>query len=254
MTRPMPKHVAKGDTILALERRYRDPHRRVESLEALWAWRDGDADGDSLLRLALAHSVTRDKPRRKDGEPQGRENLERNWFGPGDDFFAIPGPLPEHYVARLMGVSLIETLEASLGLGGTPEAKREELERIKALLDADPGYGHREFRPVEVTWICGLLRFECFVSITPHQVTLLIGTPGVLPLEGETSALRPIDPVGDEEHCKDDRRRFPRALLAIQVPDPDADSIRLDEVVTARVVGPEGGYDPVDFPRGSRAS
>lgn len=185
----MPKHVEKGPTLRTLDRELRSALTRAETLVRVRGWL---AAFDGVDASALAGCV----PGLSEAE---YDHLARDWFGSPEQSFWVGWEGDGAAAARIVGLTLRDALEVSLGLG-TDEPIDPYVDAIarsagvtpavclKQLRAARPGasverandqLGLRRDLPVDTYWVCEMPLFEGYVSWNPQQVTVVVTTPAI---------------------------------------------------------------------------
>ena len=110
------------------------------------------------------------------GASGAKQHVRNHWLGAGSPPFSQTGwwrnwkGEPE----KVLRCGLIRALEVAMGLAhACPE-------HPSTYPSTDPARRPPDARnlPVDYFWVCGVSRFEVFVSWNPHQVSVIVVTPG----------------------------------------------------------------------------
>ncbi len=199
----MPKHLAKTRTLAFMDERYNDMTTRTTTLERL---RHKDTKGEYDIALtdvgsidALGNVVT---PAGANASvTDNKDHLNQHWFGHNDPPGKVRTGWWHGWKGRpeaVMRETLIRTLEVAMGLRH----------------DEDPRNARRQL-PVDFYWICGLPRFESYISWNDRQATVIILTPG---FSADDLILEVLDSKPDDPAYLDDwitDLRMPRGIVFV---------------------------------------
>ncbi|HXH22287.1 MAG TPA: hypothetical protein VNN10_09665 [Dehalococcoidia bacterium] len=178
----MPKHLAKGSIAALLGLRYEDIGDAYRTLENL---RRG---------VHLADAGTFDDPRLNRSPAEVRllkRHFRQDWLGENDParkpttgwWHAWKGT-PE----PVLRDALMRTLALALGIAHEPKNPDPRSQRPV-----------RDTRlPVDAYWVCGLPKFEAYISWNVRQVTLVLLTPGFSSPDPEVQQFLEVEDWPDE--------------------------------------------------------
>ena len=184
----MPKHLGVGPIIKTFEERYADPAVARESLRKLrekdtaGGWKHQLSEIGSLAAVGAVTNYQLATPATTPN-PQVRQHLNEDWFGSADHldpnkqttgWWNFWKGNPE----QTMREAMTRALEISLRLKRTDAVPAEPTSFIQKVV---AWVRERLFggpRPIRFFWICGLPRFESYVSWDQKSVTVIILTPG----------------------------------------------------------------------------
>jgi hypothetical protein len=166
----MPKHLGGGPILLTLEQRYttfataRDALAKLRERKTDGKWKNDLADIGSIAAVGPVKDYQFNPPSVMVTAGL-KQHMKDHWFGSSDSagkpttgWWNFWKGEPENVLRE----ALTRALEMSLGV------------RHGAPL---PGTGAAP-KPIQFFWVCGLPRFECYVSWNSVAVTVVILTPG----------------------------------------------------------------------------
>lgn len=188
----MPKHLGVGPIFKTLEDRYADPATARETLRRLretrsdgtWTYALADIGSIAAVGPVTNHQVT---PTTTLVTSQMKAHLNKHWFGAAD-----PPTQPttgwwnswRGEPEATMREALTRALEISMHLPhGAPVPEEPKSTQPLAIVKASLGWVKGLFVPsahrrIQFFWVCGLPRFETYVSWNSKTVTVVVLTPG----------------------------------------------------------------------------